>query len=52
MVRGAGSPPRSHHVGEKKDPVKKARSHGLSKEEAKRKKTVRSVKGANLSKGK
>lgn len=44
MVRPAGSPPRSHHVGEKKDPVKKASSHRLNKETAKKKKAVRSVK--------
>ena len=44
MVRPTGSPPRSHHVGEKKDPVKKASSHRLNKEVAKKKKAVRSVK--------
>lgn len=44
MVRPSGSPPRSHHVGEKKPPVKNASSLRHSKEEAKKKKRVRSVK--------
>lgn len=44
MVKGSGSPPRSHHEGEKRPPVKKARSHGLSKEESRKKKVVKSVK--------
>lgn len=44
MVRPAGSPARSHHVGEKKDPVKKASSHRLSKDAQKKKTRVRSVK--------
>ena len=43
-VRPSGSPPRSHHVGEKKDPVKKASSHRLNKETQKKKTRVRSVK--------
>lgn len=44
MVRPSGSPPRSHHVGEKKDPVKKAGSHRLDKETQKKKTRVKSVK--------
>ena len=48
MVKGTGAPPRSHHVGEKKPPVKRAKPHGLSKEVAKKKKAVKSVKPVNL----
>lgn len=42
--RPAGSPARSHHVGEKKPPVKRATSHRLDKETQKKKTRVRSVK--------